>query len=150
MVNNKLEFKGAAGRLVLYFAGTNGIMAITFLVSRSELRVVTALMLFFIVNIFCLFWVISQPFKLIIQQDTLQLEIHYLLSFFRKTTVIPLQDIACSFNYEVVARGAKVRVLRIAYRDKTLVKLLPESNGWSEEILSQVYEKLNGRNTSET
>jgi hypothetical protein len=142
-MNNRFEFKGTARRSILYLIASNGLVAIALLVSRAKLHFNTALIMFGIVNISYLASIVNKPFKLIIHQDKLLLEIHYLLSLLKKSKVVPLHDIECSFNYEVRARGGKAKVLKIKYENRTVVELLPDYNGWAEKSLTQIFEKLN-------
>jgi hypothetical protein len=142
-MSNRLEFKGTVIRLIFYLIAINGLVAIALFLSRAILQVNIALIMFGIVNISYLVSIISKPFRLIIHQDKLLLEIRYLLSFLKKRKIIPLHEIECSFNYEVRARGGKAKVLKIIYKNKTVVELLPDYNGWGEKSLIQIFEKLN-------
>jgi hypothetical protein len=140
-MSSRLEFRGVFVRLIFYLISINALLAIILLVSGTKLY--TALILVGIVNLSYLATVINKPFKLIIHQDKLLLEIHYLLSFLKKSKVISLHEVECSFNYEVRARGGKAKVLKIMYENKPIVELLPDYNGWAETSLTQIFEKLN-------
>jgi len=142
-MSNRLEFKGGIVRLIFYLISINGLIAVVFLLSQTKLQLNTALIVFGVVNIFYLATVISKPFKIIIDQDRLLLEIHYLLSHLKKHKVVPLQDVECSFNYEVRARGGKAKVLKIMNGNKPIAELLADYNGWDEKSLTQICEKLN-------
>jgi len=140
---NKFEFKGTIARLGIYLASLNALMAIIFFLSSTELRISSVLIVFAIVNISYCATVVSKPLKILIDQDRSLLEVHYLLGFFKKPKIVSLREVECRFDYEVRARGIKVKVLRVIYKKKSIVELLPDYNGWKEEHLVQIFEKLN-------
>lgn len=109
----------------------------------SETGLYSALTLLGIVNISYLASIINKPFRLVIHQDKLLLEIHYFLSFLKKSKVVPLHEVQCSFDFEVRARGGKAKVLKIFNKNERVVELLSDYNGWDEKSLAQICVQLN-------
>jgi hypothetical protein len=141
-MNQRLEFKRTIIRMIFYFVVINVLVAVGLFLTRGNLHSNTPWIMFLIINLSYLVTAISKPFRIIIDQDKLLLEIYYPLSL-RKHRIIPLNEVVCSFEYEVRARGSKSKVLRIMRDTKTIVELLPDYNGWNEQSLIQICEKLN-------
>jgi hypothetical protein len=142
-MSNRIEFRGNAVRLIFYLISINGLITLVLFLSRTKIQANTAMIMFGIINISYLATVISKPFKIIIDQDRLLLEVHYFLHLLKKHKVVPLNEVECSFNYEVRARGGKAKVLKITHGNKPIVELLPDYNGWDEKSLTQIWERLN-------
>src|SRR5579859_4748392 len=142
MMSNRLEFKGRLKGIYFYLFSINALLTIVLFV-LGELNVFSALILFVLVNIFYISTIIFKLFKIIIDRDKSILEIHYMLDQLRKATIIPLTEIKCSFNDEVLARGGRAKILKIEFGGKVLVKLMSEYNGWNEENLILIFEQLN-------
>jgi hypothetical protein len=141
-MSNRLEFTGSFVRSFFYLLSVNGLLA-TVLFVLGGLNSYTALILFGLVNIFYLATVATKPFKIVIDQDKLLIEVHYLLSQVKKATIVPLREIECSFNYEVLARGGKAKMLKIRYGNKILAALISDYNGWDDKNLTLIFEQLN-------
>jgi len=142
-MGNKFEFKGTIVQLVFYLISLNALTAIIFFLSRTELKIGSVLIVFGIINTSYCATVASKPFKILIDQDKQLLEVHYLLGVFKNPKIVSLREVECSFDYEVRARGGRAKVLRVIYRNKSIVELQPDYNGWREERLLQIFEKLN-------
>ncbi len=142
-MSNKTEFNGGFIQLAFYFLSINGLVAIALSLSQVKIGSQATLILFALINITYLGSISSKPFKIIIDQDKLVVEIHYLHSRLKKNKIFPLHEIECSFNYEIRARGGKARVLKIKYRNESVMELLSGYNGWDEKTLTQIFEKMN-------
>lgn len=140
-MTKRFEFKAPVIRIVFYLITTNSLVAIVLTLSSAQLM--AALLVMGFVNVAYLYTLIFKPFKIIIDQDKLLMEIHYFSIILKKHKIVPLREVECTFNYEVRARGGKARVLKIKYRNEPVVELLPEFNGWDSENLMKIFKKLN-------
>jgi hypothetical protein len=143
-MSNRFEFNGMVTRIIRYLISINGLMAIVFFLSQTKFQLSTTLVMFCLINVSYLATVVFKPFRIIVDIERYQLEIHYFLRFIKKRQVIPLDEVACTFNYEGRAKGGKAKVLKIMYGNTCVAELLPEYSGWDKKTLMQIFEKLNG------
>lgn len=83
------------------------------------------------------------PIKLIVDEDEMIVEIYYPFAFLKPIKIVPLQDLECTFNYEVGARGGRSRNFRIMSQNVNIINISPDYNGWDEDCLLLLFKKLN-------
>ena len=133
-----MEYRGSITRLCVYWLSINGLLATILFVTDTRLHTGTVLLC--IVNILYLISVFNRPFKFVIQDQSL--EIHYLLSLFKRSKVVAVREVECTFNYEVRARGGRVKVFKIIYNNEAIAEVVPDFNGWHEKHLMEILEAL--------
>lgn len=60
--------------------------------------------------------------------------------------VYDYSQLHCTFKHEIVARGGKLKIFRLTDKSgKTVLKITPNFNGWSNEKLKTIFERLTER-----
>ncbi len=138
----RFEFRATIVRMLIYALAFNVFLCCVSFFSRAGFKVEIVFSLIAIIDVVYIISIPYKPSKLIVDEEKLMLEIYYPLSALKPVRMVSLQNLDCTFDYEIGSRGGRIKNLRINLRGVNIVNISPDYNGWYEDNLLLLYRKL--------
>jgi hypothetical protein len=139
--SDNIEYRTNVFRALFYIISLNGFILIVLFIA-GEIRSFGVFSCLAVVNGYYVISTIIKPFRIFLRMNESLIEVHYFLSLLKKPRVARIADIQLSYDYEIRAKGIKLKVLRIMDGNRVIVELVANESGWSKHTLDEIFEKL--------